>query len=161
LNIKIKERFCEVSRWLQLKTTSMKSLLFLTLGLFSLILDYDQEKEKFKGQADLKKCEENLSIDFGNTDSDKFLQTVNRLDKVEIVWLNPMSNGTATYKFCYLVMNDEDEVGFVKSRDFQDDSKPDLRIYPLEIEDYHFYDAQCFRQTLEEEQDLKKFLREK
>ncbi|GEM_PF-4436222 len=140
--------------------TAVKILLSITLGLLSLILDYDQEKEMFKGHAKLKKCEEYLSIDFGNTDSDKFLQTIKRLDKVEIVWLSPRSNGTATYEFCYLVMNTKGEVGFVKSKDFQDDSKPDLMIYPLEIEAYHFYDAQCFRQVLEE-QDLEKFLREK
>ena len=138
----------------------MKILIALTFGLLTFNLQYDQDKEKFKGQNLFKNCEENLSVDFGNTDSDTFSRTISRLDNVEIVWLHPKSNGKASYKFCYLVVNEENEVGFVESKDFQDASKPNIRTYPLEIEDYHFYDARCFRQALEEHPDLKKFLKE-
>jgi hypothetical protein len=139
----------------------MKILIALTFGLLTFNIAYDQDQEKFKGQNLFKNCEENLSVDFGDTDSDTFLQTISRLDNVELVWLSPRSNGNARYEFCYLVMNEEGEVGFIKLKDFKNESKPDIMIYPFEIENYHFYDAQCFRQTLEEHRDLKKFLLEK
>ncbi len=139
----------------------MKILIALTFGLLTFNLDYDQDKEKFKGQNLFKNCEENLSVDFGNTDSDTFSQTISRLDNVEIVCLHPIGNGKAKYEFCYLVVNEEGEVGFVTSQDFQDKSRPDIMTYPFEIESYHFYDARCFRQTLEEHPDLKEVLKEK
>jgi len=124
-----------------------------------------QEKERFKGQTLLVDCLAEIPLSYSTADKEPFLEAVNRLDDVELVLVNAKKRKSPTYQFYYFQKTEsiDGETAYLTlSQDYHKGTPHKSALFLKYKSGKHFfYRADCFREKLKENKELKAVLQHK
>lgn len=120
------------------------------------------EKEKFYGESKLVECKAEIPLYYSTKGQKDLMKAAKEYENIEIVLISKRKKGKASYKFYYLI-RDKSNYGptayLVDSRDFRSKTPNKKSLFlNYKPKKHFFYEAECFRDKLQSDSTLTKYL---